>query len=96
MSDKGTDGHGIPPTEEDFTMVKDRLNPTLPDKSDNYTEEGIKSEEEWFRLARGTDQTPSPTESDFARAQAMANQQTNWSEYGSDKAQRDKEEELRT
>ena len=35
-------------------------------------------------------------ESEFARAQAMTNQQTNWSQYGSDKARRDDKEELRT
>ena len=75
ISDKGTDEYGTPPTEEDFTTAEDRLNPT--DESDDYADEGIRSEEDWFRVVQGTDPTPSPTESEFARAQAMADQQTN-------------------
>ncbi|SLM33361.1 Ribonuclease H-like domain [Lasallia pustulata] len=49
MSNKGTDKYGTPPTEEDFAAAEDRLN--LTDKLDDYVEEGIRSEEEWFRLA---------------------------------------------
>lgn len=66
MNNKGLDKYRTPPTEEDFAVTKDQLNPTLPIKSDNYMEEEFKSAEEWFCLAQEADPIPSPMECEFA------------------------------